>query len=55
MKVLIVTGSNGGIGSKICEFFKNKEWHVVGLDLHKSSVHQFTDNYYQVDLTKKRI
>ena len=54
MKVLIVTGSNGGIGSKICEFFKNKEWYVVGLDLHKSSVHQFTDNYYQVDLTKKK-
>ena len=29
-RTVVVTGSSGGIGSKICEAFKAEKWTVIG-------------------------
>ena len=31
-RTVIVTGSSGGIGTKICEAFKAENWTVIGID-----------------------
>lgn len=36
MKIAIVTGSSGGIGSVICQTLLDNEWFVIGLDKTKS-------------------
>lgn len=52
MNTVVITGSNGGIGSEICNFFKSKGWNVIGLDLQKTSYNKYADIYYKINLTK---
>ena len=52
MKTILVTGANGGIGSEICRYFKNKNWKTIGIDLHDSSQNTFIDTYYKINLIK---
>jgi NAD(P)-dependent dehydrogenase (short-subunit alcohol dehydrogenase family) len=51
MKVVLITGSNGGIGTDICKKFKSSNWTVVGTDISEKSTHEFTDTYISTDLT----
>lgn len=51
IKFLLVTGANGGIGIEICKFFKNKNWHIIGIDLHDNTKHKYIDTYFKVNLT----
>lgn len=39
MKAVIVTGSNGGIGSAISRYLQSSGWHVIGVDLGDDSNH----------------
>ncbi len=50
MNFVVVTGSNGGIGSAICEYLKNNGYSIVGLDLGKDK--NQLDVYIECDLAK---
>ena len=50
MSTVLITGSNGGIGSEICKTFKKKGWSVIGIDIHETSSNPDTTSYYQVNL-----
>jgi len=48
-KVIIVTGSAGGIGSSIVDYYHKKKWIVVGIDkIFKNN----TDIFFEYDLTQ---
>lgn len=47
---IIVTGSNGGIGSEICKNLKKNEYVVIGLDLGQDK--NKLDGYINVDLNE---
>jgi CDP-paratose 2-epimerase len=38
MKKILITGSNGLVGSEAVSFFENKGWHVVGVDNNMRSI-----------------
>lgn len=48
-KVVVVTGSSGGIGTEICKLFKKKGWFVVGLDITQSKT-KHVDRFFLTDL-----
>jgi len=48
-KVVLVTGSSGGIGSAIVDYFHKKGWLVVGIDLEDINN---TDMFFKIDLSK---
>ena len=33
MKKILITGCNGSIGKEIANYFKNKDYKIIGLDL----------------------
>lgn len=49
-KSVLVTGSNGGIGTAICKIFTEQGWNVIGVDLADKPVHIHTGSYYSIDL-----
>ena len=49
-KVIIVTGSSGGIGNAIVNHFKKKGWKTVGIDINHSDN---IDLFFQIDLSKE--
>lgn len=55
MKNILITGSNGGIGNNICEFFKRKKWYIIGTDLQNDKKNNFIDKYIgNIDLSKEK-
>lgn len=48
--ILLITGSNGGIGNAISKYFKQKNWSVIGTDIHKKNNNNYLNNYYSVNL-----
>ena len=50
-KVIIITGSDGGIGQAICKKFKKKNWIVIGIDI-KNNNSEYYDMFFNIDLTK---
>jgi NAD(P)-dependent dehydrogenase (short-subunit alcohol dehydrogenase family) len=50
-KVVLITGSNGGIGQEICKKFKDKNWCVIGTSLSDDEHNQSIDRYIKCDLT----
>lgn len=48
MKSVLVTGSNGGIGSALCNLFKKHDYFVVGTD--KGDDKNGLDNYISIDI-----
>ena len=55
MKYILITGSNGGIGKSICEYFSKNNFFVIGsgrndLDIKKEL---FINDYIKCDLNKK--
>lgn len=54
-KVVLVTGSNGGIGSAISKKFRTEGWLVVGVDLKEPSYEQrlYLSDYLSLDLTNQ--
>jgi NAD(P)-dependent dehydrogenase (short-subunit alcohol dehydrogenase family) len=48
--VLFITGSNGGIGSEISNYFKKKNWIVIGTDIQENTNNVNLDKYYSVNL-----
>lgn len=53
--VVLVTGSNGGIGTEICNKFHKEGWYVIGLDLTEESKHFYCDKYYKANLIENGI
>ncbi|EKE75367.1 SDR family NAD(P)-dependent oxidoreductase [Gallaecimonas xiamenensis] len=53
MKSVIITGSNGGIGSAICSHFLKLRYKVIGIDLGEDRNH--LDSYLSCDLSKLKI
>jgi NAD(P)-dependent dehydrogenase (short-subunit alcohol dehydrogenase family) len=49
-RVVVITGSNGGIGSATVQAFRDEGWYVVGLDLAVDAVAD-VDRHVSVDLT----
>lgn len=50
MKTVLITGSNGGIGTELCKKFYNEIWNVVGLDLQNETNHQYCHLYMKCNL-----
>ncbi len=50
MKTVIVTGSNGGIGSAICKYLKEKDNYIIGIDQGKDK--NKLDKYIEFDISK---
>lgn len=51
-KIVLITGSSGGIGEAICCKFKQEGWIVVGIDINLPK-HNYNDHFIQVDLLDK--
>ena len=51
MKVVLITGANGGIGTAMCKTFKERNWIVVGTDMSREATHAYVDTYISADLT----
>ncbi|WP_101758437.1 SDR family oxidoreductase [Oceanicoccus sp. KOV_DT_Chl] len=49
MLAILITGSNGGIGSAICSYFSSRGYFVIGTDCQAEDKHN-VDFYYSVDL-----
>ena len=48
-RTVIVTGSSGGIGTKICEAFKAENWTVIGID-KSNAFKTHCDHHITLDL-----
>ena len=49
-KMIMVTGSNGSIGSDICEVLLTNGYKVFGIDLHEKSNNKDINHYMPMDL-----
>ena len=45
MSIVLVTGGNGGIGSAICKYFREKNWYVICSDIQEKCQHKYYDRY----------
>ena len=50
MKSILITGSNGGIGTQLCKKFYDENYHVIGLDIHNISYNSYCRQYFQCNL-----
>jgi NAD(P)-dependent dehydrogenase (short-subunit alcohol dehydrogenase family) len=50
MKSVIVTGSNGGIGSAICQHLRQKKYFVIGIDITNDA--NELDGFVKLDLSE---
>jgi NAD(P)-dependent dehydrogenase (short-subunit alcohol dehydrogenase family) len=50
MKSTLITGSNGGVGSALCQKFFEENWNVIGLDIQNDSNHNFCHTYLKCNL-----
>jgi CMP-N-acetylneuraminic acid synthetase/NAD(P)-dependent dehydrogenase (short-subunit alcohol dehydrogenase family) len=51
-KVMLISGINGGIGSYLGNYFKEKGWYVIGLDIQKSGDAN-CNKYFKCDLANE--
>ena len=51
-KVVLITGINGGIGSCLGQFFMEKKWTVIGLDINETKDSN-CDFFYKCDLSNE--
>lgn len=51
-KVVLITGSNGGIGESTCKKFKKEGWTVIGSS-YSSKIENNIDLFIKADLTKE--
>lgn len=52
-KVVFITGSNGQLGNSICKTFNETGAIVLGADLGSTTNHNFLEDYYSLDISKK--
>ena len=45
MKRVLVTGSNGFIGTHVCKYLLSKQYYVIGLDIAGNSRHEYVSEY----------
>jgi len=50
LRYVVVTGSNGGIGTAICNYLKEKEYSVIGIDRAKDK--NTLDTFIEFDISK---
>ncbi len=50
-KNILITGSNGQLGSLLCSSFLESEANVIGVDIHDSSEKISGVDYYKTDIT----
>jgi NAD(P)-dependent dehydrogenase (short-subunit alcohol dehydrogenase family) len=51
-KVAVITGCNGGIGRATCDFFVEKGWKVIGLDIKNIDYELDNFEFIQCDISK---
>lgn len=49
-KFVIITGTNGGIGSALVQVYKNAGYKVIGIDKSKSKSNSILDHFIKIDL-----
>ncbi len=49
---VLITGCNQGIGKEIFNFYKKKNYNVIGLGKRKKSL--LSKNYYSIDLSNEK-
>lgn len=49
-KFVIITGTNGGIGSSLVKSYKNAGYKVIGIDKTQSKTNKFVDYFIKIDL-----
>jgi NAD(P)-dependent dehydrogenase (short-subunit alcohol dehydrogenase family) len=49
-KFVIITGTNGGIGSALVKVYKNAGYKVIGIDKSKSKSNTLVDYFIKIDL-----
>jgi NAD(P)-dependent dehydrogenase (short-subunit alcohol dehydrogenase family) len=49
-KFVIITGTNGGIGSALVKVYKNAGYKVIGIDKSKSKTNTLVDYFIKIDL-----
>lgn len=52
-KIVIVTGSSGGIGMAICKKFKQKDYIVLGIDIQQKD-NSYIDYFYNMDISNQQ-
>lgn len=50
-KKILITGSNGTLGSHLVKLFSKNLWDVYGIDIHKKSKNLLSNNYLSYDFT----
>ena len=50
-KIILITGANGGIGTKLCQKFYQSNWVVIGTDISSDCQHSFYHYYLSLNLT----
>jgi len=53
MRKVVITGSTGGIGSATCQYFKERDWYVIGVDVQESPEISRSSEYLRCDLASK--
>ena len=49
-KFVIITGTNGGIGSALVQVYKNAGYKVIGIDKSISKSNSIADHFIKIDL-----
>lgn len=49
-KIVLITGVNGGIGKATAQIFSEAEWHVIGVDRHRTATKDVVNHYIQADV-----
>ena len=49
-KLILITGSEGYLGSYLVNFFLTKNYNVIGIDIYKSPVNK-NYKYFQLDIS----
>ena len=49
-KFVIITGTNGGIGSALVQVYKNAGYKVIGIDKSRSASNSIVDHFIKIDL-----
>lgn len=50
-KTVIITGVSGGIGQAIAKVFKKEGYYTIGVDVKKTEINKFIDEFYQIDVS----
>ncbi len=51
-KIVLITGTAGGIGKATAVLFKKNHWYTIGTDIKEIGKQNYIDEFYNIDLSK---